>query len=567
MQTVPKKPGTFDFSPRTRLLNLQRMQEEVFDILVIGGGITGAGIARDAVLRGFKTALIEKDDFASGTSSKSSKLIHGGFRYLSQYYFGLVHEALMERKTLMDLAPHLVHPLHCLLPLYKGSVTSPLTIDIGLWLYDLLALNRNIGRHRMVKPEELIRMESGYRRKDLLKAAEYYDCKADDFRLVMATVQSAAGHGAVIANYVKAVDFGDGENGHATVLAGDRIDGENIPIRARVIANASGPWSDRVHQTLLKHSDGRLRLTKGIHLLIPHEALPIKHAFMQFAVQDGRPIFAIPWKNVVLLGTTDTDYDGDLDQIHTDRSDVDYLLHSFNHYFPEARLSDDKILSAFAGLRPLVREENKSASKVSREHQIFEDPHNFFSIIGGKLTTYRVMAKDMVDMLSKKLSDGFGVNPANPKCTTHKVPLFGGDLGNYETFRKEWLSRLTTEHGFDPDIAEHFIENFGSRIPEVLHAVESLADGRERIHADLPFVWGELPYTVNQEMTLGLDDFMIRRTHLFSMDSRQGMDVFRGIAGRMQKLLGWSAEEKKAQIERYKFKIHLTQHFREKETE
>lgn len=551
------------FSPEIREQNIRTLKTERFDVLVIGGGITGAGIVRDAVLRGFKTALIEKDDFAAGTSTKSSKLVHGGFRYLKQMAFGLVHEALVERKILMDIAPHIVHPTKCLLPIYENSAEPPFLIHMGMWMYDILAFTKNIGRHRMVSAKELAILEPELRQEGLKKGAEYYDCKEDDFRLVMATIQSAAQHGATIANYIKAKEI-IRENGKiAGILAENRLTGESVPIKARVIANATGPWSDEIRSALFNEHDPHVRTTKGVHLIVKHSDLPITRAFMQFAIQDKRPIFAVPWKTLVLLGTTDTDYAGNLDRIYTERSDVDYLLESFNYYFPKANLNDDKILSAFAGLRPLLREEGKSASEVTREHAIFEAPENFFSIIGGKLTTYRVMAKDMVHRLSRRLERSFSVSPKNPHCITDKVPLYGGGISNYETFRQEWVGRLVRENHFDHDIAEHFVESFGTRIPDVLKAVDATPDGRERIHPNLPHVWGELTYALEHGMTLALDDFLIRRTHIFSLEKHQGLDVYPGIADRLQARLGWSEDEKQKQIDRLKLKVHFTQYFRE----
>ncbi len=551
-----------NLSPEARQRILEQMDEETFDVLVIGGGITGAGIARDAALRGLKTALIEKDDFGAGTSSKSSKLVHGGFRYLRQLQFGLVHEALVERKILRGLAPHLVYPMRCLLPVYRGSRPPAILIHIGMFLYDILASDRNIGRYRMVSAEELHDMEPGYRQDGLRKAAEYSDCWGDDFRLVMSTVQSAAQHGALVANHVMAADAIMQNRRMAGVLAKDQLSGEEISIKSRVVANAAGPWSDHVRQALLKQKERRVRLTKGVHIIVSTEDLPLRHAFMQFAIQDGRPIFAIPWKKIVLLGTTDTDYSGDPDQISVERSDVDYLLESFNYYFPKAHLTDARILSTFAGLRPLIFEGDKAPSQVSREYQIFEGPENFFSIVGGKLTTYRKMAKHMVDRLTRRLATSFHVTARNPNCITDTVPLWGGEIQDYEEFQRKWISRGVDTYGFDGEVAEHLIERYGANIPKVLAKFEETPNAFDRIHPHLPYVWGELSYTIDHEMTLSLEDFLIRRAPLFSLLNRQGLEVHGEVARRMQARLGWSAEENQGQIDRYRSRIRLTEHFR-----
>lgn len=556
----------FRFSPETRRDNIEKLGRQVFDVLVIGGGITGAGIARDAALRGLHTALIEKNDFAAGTSSKSSKLVHGGFRYLGQFEFKLVHEALSERKTLMELAPHLVQPKPCMLPIYEHSAEPPWMINIGMWLYDLLAGQRNIGRHHMISARRLIQSQPELRSEGLRKGAEYYDCKADDFRLVMATVQSAAVHGAVVANYLKAVEILRDGDRVAGVVAEDGLTGEQFPIRARVIANATGPWSDEVREALLRQSNKRVRTTKGVHLIVRENDLPVKWAFMLFSVIDERPIFAIPWKNFVLIGTTDTDYDGDPDRILTERSDVDYLLESINYYFPSAQLNDEKIISTFAGLRPLIFEAEKQASEVTREHEIFEAPENFFSIIGGKLTTYRVMAKQLVDEMLKRLEKSHGVRAPYPRCRTHKIPLFGGNMRSYGQFEKQWQTTLTRQHSLDPEIAQHFVETYGTRIPVLLDAIARTPDGAGRIHPDLPHLWGELTYAVEHEMTVALDDFLIRRTHIFSLDPDQGLGVYQQVLERLSQRLGWSTDIQQAQVERYKMKIRLVRHFKERDS-
>jgi len=558
-----REEASLGFSPEVRHQNLERMEEETFDVLVIGGGITGAGIARDAALRGFKTALIEKDDFGAGTSSKSSKLVHGGFRYLRQLKFGLVHEALVERKTLRGLAPHLVCPMTCALPIYRGAGFPAPLIQVGMWLYHFLAFDRKVGGHRMVSAKSFCEMEPAYRQEGLRKAAEYYDCWGDDSRLVLATIQSAARHGAVTANYVMAVD-GIQENERVIgVLARDRFTGKEFSIKSCVVANATGPWSDHVRQSLLNQKGPRVRLTKGVHIIVSSENLPIQHAFMQFAIQDGRPVFAIPWKKIVLLGTTDTDYDGDPDEIYVERSDVDYLLESFDYYFPKAHLTYDHILSTFAGLRPLIFEEGKSESQVSREYQIFEGPENFFSIIGGKLTTYRTMAKRMVDRLARRLATAFHVTARNPKCITDRVPLWGGGIQDYKEFQRKWMFQLVDERHFDIETAVHLVETHGSNITTVLKAIERAPDGKERIHPQLPCVWGELPYAINHEMALALEDFLMRRALPFSLENRRGAEVHTEVANRMQERLGWSVEEKQAQIDRYESKVRLTEHFRE----
>ncbi len=553
----------WEFSSDTRSQYLEQLQKERFDVLIIGGGITGAGVVRDAALRGLKAALIEKGDFGGGTSSKSSKLIHGGFRYLSQLKFGLVREALIERRTLMQLAPHLVYPQKCLLPVYRHSHSSPRSIHIGLWLYDLLAGSRNIGHHRMLSVARVQEMEPTLSLEDLREAALYYDGKADDFRLVLATLQSASWSGAVVVNYVQARDVAMQNGSIEAVQAQDNLTGERFWIKTRSVVNAGGPWSDVVRQHLLKVSDRRVRTTKGIHLVIHRDDLPIRHAVMVFAPQDGRPIFAIPWKQFVLLGTTDTDYTGDPDWIPTEKDDVDYLLEAYRHYFPRARLDYSRIVSTFAGLRPLIYQENKAASDITREHFIFEGPPLFFSIIGGKLTTYRVMAREVVDRVLKGLKKRYAVVPPYPECRTARQPLVGGAIQNLADFRNRWMRQLLQEAKLPPDVAEHLIETYGSRLPRFLEWLHRVEDGARRLLPDLPYLRAQIDYALAYEMTLAVDDFLIRRTHVFSLDPDQGRAIYRQVADVMGRRLNWEKEEWQRQVARYEKKIQYTRRYLE----
>jgi len=557
------KPGqSIEFSANTREDYIRKLQSEQFDILVIGGGITGAGVVRDAALRGYKTALIEKDDFASGTSSKSSKLVHGGFRYLKNLEFGLVHEALMERKNLMDIAPHLVHPIQCLFPVYKDSSVPGWMIQLGMLLYDGLSFTKRIGLHKLIPLGKNDKPEPGLLKKGLEKLFMYYDSRADDTRLVMATIQSAVQSSAITANYVKAIDVLNENDKVVGIRARDEISGNEFEIRAHVVANATGPWSDPVRQALLKDNKQRLRTTKGIHIIVRAEDLAIKRTMILSTIQDKRPVFAIPWRKFVILGTTDTYFDGDPDWVDIGDDDVDYLLETYNHYFPKGNLTKQNVISAYSGLRPLTFEEGKSAGQVTREYQIFEGPDSFFNIIGGKLTTYRTMAQELVDRLGNALDESLGILAQNSKCTTDKTALYGGDIENYEQFESEWTSQLTGQFKFDEDVAQNLIESYGSKVPDVLTILDKVERGREKIINDLPYLWGEIDYCCSHEMAMALDDFLMRRTHLFSLDPKQAMDVHVKVAERMSDILGWSENEKEDQLKRYKTKVEMVQAFK-----
>ncbi len=551
-----------EFSARTRDAFIRKLQSEQFDILVIGGGITGAGVLRDAALRGFHTALIEKDDFAAGTSSKSSKLIHGGIRYLQHMEFSLVHEALLERKTLMEIAPHLVHPIEVLFPVYKGSAVPAWMVKIGMLLYDGLSFSKRIGLHRIIPLGKNDKPEPMLLKKGLEKLFMYWDSRADDTRLVMATVQSAAENGALACNYIKAIDvlFEDGQV--VGVKAMDSVTGKKFNIRAHRVANATGPWSDPVRKLLLKDKKQRLKTTKGVHIIVKRADLNVQRAMILSVVKDNRPVFVIPWRNFVILGTTDTYFDGDPDWVDIGTDDVDYLLEAYNHYFPKAKLTRQHILSAYSGLRPLTFEEGKSEGQITREYQIFEGPAHFFNIIGGKLTTYRTMAKELVDRIALSLDESYGILARNSQCTTDQVPLTGGDFDDYGQFVKDWTGLLCGTYHLDADVAQNLIESYGSKLPVVLSFLGSTERGMEKIIKNLPYLWGEVDYCCAHEMTIALDDFMMRRTHLFSLDYDQSWAVHKDVADYMAKILDWDKSEIKAQIARYKTKVEMVQAFK-----
>ncbi len=549
-----------EFSFRTRKSYLEVLANQEFDVLVIGGGITGAGIAREAALRGYSVALIEQNDFGSGTSSRSSKLIHGGFRYMAQFHFGLVHEALVERFNLMQLAPHLVHPQPFLLPIYRHHGMPPWMIHVGLLLYDWLTFGRNIGNHKMIPVSQLPEVEPLLSRRDLKKAALYFDAKVDDFRLVLATIKAAAMQGAPVVNYVQAVKLTRSESPF-TVKVQDRLTGETFSIRARSIANASGPWCDEVYHHFLGERSHHVRPTKGVHIIIPHEKLPIQHAVTLFAVQDKRPIFAIPFQPFVLLGTTDTDFPASPETAVAETRDVDYLLTSFNHYFPDAKLQKTDILSAYAGVRPLIFEKNKRASEVSREHQIFQYPRGMFSIIGGKLTTFRIMARDMVSVVGRYLQERYHIK-GRQEDLSMEIPLWGGRIHNWEEFYREYGMVLQKEIGVTPEVARHLLCSYGSDVVEVVQFIRSVPDGANNIHPQLPYVWGEVDYQLNHEMAVTLPDFLVRRTHIYSLDVEQGKGVLPAMIHRIADSLEWSEARIQTETEHYLQKLERENQWR-----
>lgn len=551
-----------DFSFETRRHFLQEFSRTSYDICVIGGGITGAGVARDAALRGLKTVILEKADFASGTSSRSSKLVHGGMRYLRYLKFGLVHEALIERHLLMRLAPHLIARLPCILPIYEGMTDGYWKIKAGVSLYDILCGRRHIGRHRMLAAAELKGLVPDIRPENLRGGALYYDAKTDDTRLVMATVQSAVAAGCRAVNYLSAHAF-DIEGGKATALyATDSLNGERHKIEARVFVNAGGPWSDSVRNLVDRDMAPRLRPTKGAHIIVPFSRLPLEYAIMLMSPIDNRPVYAIPCRenDVVMLGTTDTDFTGDFDSPWTDAEDVTYLFTSFGHYFPGLHLEHEDIVSTFAGLRPLIYEAGKTTAEVSREHAIFASPGNVVHIIGGKLTTYRAMAIDILHYLSRKC----GIRTRS-RSLTDRYPLYGGEM-QYPQYLAQKTKEITGEFQLPEKVARHLIFTYGRGVEELLPLLREDASLGEPIVTGLPFIWAELPYSVRREMAMCLDDFLIRRTHIFSLDSDQGQSVLPRVGDAMAGILGWSEEEKRRQVQRYLREVDLCRKYRGPET-
>lgn len=489
--------------------SMQRLERDPFDLLVIGGGINGAGIARDAAMRGLRVALVEKGDFASGTSSKSSKLIHGGVRYLQQGDIRLVRVACRERDLLRRrLAPHLVEPLAFLFPVYRGDPVGFFTLGVGMWLYDLLAAFRNIRAHRMLSATRVSDMEPALRTVGLRGAALYYDCFTDDARLTLETILAAVTEGAVAINYVELKDFIK-ENGHIVgVCLEDRISKVPVRVRARQVVNATGPWADHVRRLDDPAAQSCLRLTKGAHIIVSRQRVGNEHAVVLHSPRDKRVLFVIPWGTHDLIGTTDTDFAGSLDDISADRDDIDYLLEAVNWFFPRVRLTPSDVISSYAGLRPLIASDKaESPSATSREESILESPSGLITLAGGKLTTYRFVAQEVVDVVARRLG------PARRRRheTTVK-PLPGGSPPKGD----EMVDQLTRTngHGLTREQIAHLVQRYGSRTLEVLALIRTHADLKDVMVPGMPDIWAEAAYAVQTEMAVQPDDILLRRTKL-----------------------------------------------------
>ncbi len=539
-----------EFSQTTRARHLAGLDPaQPFDILIIGGGITGAGAARDAALRGYRVALIDKKDFAAGTSSKSTKLVHGGLRYLEHFEFGLVFEALQERRTLLNNAPHLVRPQPLLFPIYKKSENNFLKMSAGMWLYDSLALFRNVRPHRMMLGRTLKKENPGLRADNLTGAAHFYDAQTHDARLTLANAQQAHEQGAVLLTYVSLQGFLKDDAGKivgATVR--DELEGTDHTIHARLIINCTGPWTDKVIQMADPTIPPRLAPSKGVHLVFPKEKLPLKDGLMVAAPQDGRPVFIIPWQYGTIIGTTDTFYDGSLDDVAVTEEDVDYLVAVANHAFPKANLTRDDVQSSWAGLRPLIKDPGaQNEGATSREHDIWEAPQGLVSIAGGKLTTYRVMGKQVIDVAAEKLHERHKI-AKKAVVDTATLPLPGAE-GSLPT--RNPTSRI------DDEVWAHLVQYYGIYAVRLAERVAQDKSLGERMVPTLPYIWAELPHAIELENCLTADDFLQRRTWLVYEAPHRGAEVLDEVVRRMGDLLGWDEARREQETARYQHELGL----------
>ncbi len=497
--------------------DLQALTGQRFDLVVIGGGINGAATARDAALGGLKVALIEARDFSSGTSSRSSKLIHGGLRYLEQFDFKLVREARQERRRLLALAPHLARPLPFLLPIYRGGSFSPAKIRVGLNIYDLFG---NLGaedRHRMLTAEQAFELMPTLRRDGLRAAALYHDSGTDDARLTIETVIDAADHGAVVANYAEVRAIASSDDRVTAVEVEDTLSGMRFEITGRFFVNAAGPWVDRV-RALVKRFDGSrtVRLTKGTHFVVP----PVTGNLALLAAVPGEDrIFVMwPWHGGAMLGTTDTDFEGDPASVAPDQADIDYLLGAANSVFAEPLGAAD-VRCPWAGLRALALDgSSKNPSAVTREYRLHQDPWapNMITICGGKLTTARALGEAVARQVAARLG-------ASLDGSSRRAPFPGGHMGPFDAFLRHSVDEAQREFHVRADVAERIVRTYGSRWRAVLEPILTRPELAEPIPGtnaaaattgEGPLLAAEAAFAASEEMAIKPDDFLLRRSGL-----------------------------------------------------
>jgi glycerol-3-phosphate dehydrogenase len=550
-------------SSAIRKQNFSSLANEQFDVLVIGGGITGAGVAVDAVARGYKVALVERTDFASGTSSKSTKLVHGGIRYLPNFDFALVHEALVERGLLLQNAPFLVQPVEFVLPIYEGDrhpVGMPFTtpggigldqlLNIGLTMYDVMAGKRNIKWHKHLSVDEVLQRAPALVKEGLKEGFNYYDAQTNDARLTMALIRTAAQYGAVITNHSEVTSFVKEDGKIVGVVVHDRVDEQDITVHARYVINATGVYAEQLEDMSGQESEVRVEPSKGIHLVFSREDLKIGDAAVVLPeTEDKRILFIVPWGSRVIFGTTDTG-SGDLDNPEANRDDIVYLLKYLNRYL-SLNLTEDDIVSTYAGYRPLVKpkDNNASTAKLSRTHAILQNDAGLVTIVGGKLTTYRLMAQDTVDVLSKRDN----TRPVHP---TEALPLQGS--AGWERLQSQ-IAQRAESLGVSTDSVKHLGESYGTESSTILDFVAQDRTLGEKLISDLPYIRAEVLYAIRNEMAVTPSDVLMRRMSVILEDWDRGAGIVEEVADTMAQELGWSPERRQQLVDEYKNEVRRQQ--------
>lgn len=498
------------FSNINRNEMIESLKKIEFDVLVIGGGITGAGITLDSTTRGMKTALIEMQDFAAGTSSRSTKLIHGGLRYLKQLEVKMVADVGKERAIVYENGPHVTKPEWMLLPIYQGGTFGRLSTSIGLRVYDFLAGVKKTERRVMLTKEQTLKKEPILKEEGLIGSGYYVEYRTDDARLTIEVLKKANENGAVPINYTKVIKFVYKNKTINGVVVKDEITGTEYEIRAKIIVNAAGPWVEEVRELDHSKNGKTLQLTKGVHIVIDKERFPLKQS-IYFDTPDGRMIFAIPREHKTYVGTTDTFFYGDKLHPFITKNDRDYLINAIHYMFPVLNIQKDDIESCWAGLRPLIFEEGKKASEISRKDEIWESQSGLLTIAGGKLTGYRKMAEAIVNLLAVSLSKQ--ENTSYKECKTKKMPISGGEVGGAANF-PDFISQKAAkgvESGLTSIESRQLASIYGSNIDEVFHLF--LANRTEAIKYGIPDVlFAKLVYAIHCEMAATPTDFFTRRT-------------------------------------------------------
>jgi glycerol-3-phosphate dehydrogenase len=542
----------------------QDIQDYPFDLIIIGAGINGAGIARDAAMRGLKILLLDKGDIANGTTQWATRLIHGGLRYLEYYEVSLVRESLKDREILLHIAPHLVRPLGFLVPIYDRAKHGPLMVRLGMIGYDTLSLDKSLDNHRMLSAEGALEREPGLNPEGLLGAAFYYDAQVEYAeRIAVENAISAREHGAVVLTYSKVNRLIRDGGRVAGVEFTDVLGSGTYSARAPVTVNVTGPWVDEV---LGETTGGRMiGGTKGSHLVVdPFPGAPKNEALYVEARKDGRPYFIVPWNGRYLIGTTDIRYDGDLDRVVADEDEIDYLIDETNYVIPEANLTRESVLFTYSGIRPLPFQPEGAEGSVTRSHIVYDHARGrgvgtkrsgvgegvprvdgLISIVGGKLTTYRNLSRQTVDMVYQKLGR------EAPESRTSKVPLPGGETQDFAAF----AAQFKATSGLTEELAERLLKLYGVRAPDVLEMAGDDPSLRLPLgpsaKVESGIIGAEVLYSFRREMAQALSDVLLRRT-MVGLGPSVGLDVDEATAQVVVQHLGWSEERARSEVEAYR---------------
>ena len=532
---------TSQLNPQQRAAALTSLATEEFDILIIGGGVNGVGAALDAVTRGLKVALVESHDFAAGTSSRSSKLIHGGLRYLEQYDFKLVREALRERELMVSTqCPHLVKPVSFLYPLTE-KVKERTYVGAGLALYDALrGMKRALPSHKHLTGKTIAAISPSLRQDIITGAIRYFDAQVDDARHTMMIARTAARHGAVMATGVRVEDLIRNGKRVTGVVAVDTATKKKITISAKATIMCAGVWSDELHAKFELTPGYTVAMSKGVHIVLPGDAIKSQDGII--LKTPVSVLFLIPWGDKWIVGTTDTPYDGDRANPRATQEDVQYILDQANRVL-EPQIKADDILGVFAGLRPLVANKTGSATtKLSREHTVDRPAPGFVSIAGGKYTTYRVMAKDAVDLAVLDLRRL--VN----ESVTDKLPLIGAD-GYFALVQQ--TSKISEKYSISEATVTHLLDRYGSLIEEILEIIDADSSMAQRLIPELPYIKAEILHAVTHEGALSVEDVLLRRTRISFEAFDGGVDVASDVAKIIGAQLGWGAKERSASVDSF----------------
>lgn len=529
----------FSFEHRPKIMDY--LEQYSFDVLVIGGGITGAGIALDAASRGLSVALIDKQDFAAGTSSRSTKLIHGGLRYLKQFDVGVVAEVGREREIVYDNAVHVTTPEKMLLPLYKHGTLGPFTTSVALKVYDRLAGVKKQERRTMLSAQETATLEPLLKRDELVGGGYYVEYRTDDARLTIEVLKKAVEYGALCVNYTEMTEFLYSKKKLIGAKVKDHITGKTVEVHAAQIVNATGPWVDEVRQKDKQTDKKQLRLTKGVHIVLSQKDFPLQQA-VYFDIPDGRMAFAIPRDGKTYIGTTDTVYEGDPIHPTATQQDVDYLIEAAKTVFPSAEITRDTIESSWAGVRPLIFEKGKNPSEISRKDEIWIASSGLMTIAGGKLTGYRQMAETIVDKIVKTHK----FKHASP-CMTRELSLSGAKGINAINFPDytAYKAREGVQYGLNYDEAKHLVQKYGTNVDALFNQVKYLHEHGSTMPLALHAM---LLYGIEAEMVYTPCDFFIRRTGLLYFDIDAVKRYKQQVVQVMQQRLHYSESQRNTYI-------------------